>query len=112
MPRGSKKGEHRGTGRAGDPLVAIGFEHQLQRVSIILIVIDDKDYREDPLPCSPRVLLDHLNPHSPDNAPSFGAPARFRYSDQHLTLDRARRPWRTQGVNRDRMLFGWISTAA
>src|SRR5262249_16492032 len=39
-------------------------------------------------------------------------PARFRYSDQHLTLDRARRPWRTQGVNRDRMLFGSISTAA
>src|SRR6516165_2385412 len=39
-------------------------------------------------------------------------PARFRYSDQHLTLDRARRPWRTQGVNRDRVLFGWISTAA
>src|SRR5215469_10098714 len=38
--------------------------------------------------------------------------ARFRYSDQHLTLDRARRPWRTQGVNRHRMLFGWISTAA
>src|SRR6516165_6580361 len=37
-------------------------------------------------------------------------PARFRYSDQHLTLDRARRPWRTQGVNRDRMLFGWLST--
>src|SRR5262249_54361702 len=35
-------------------------------------------------------------------------PARFRYSDQHLTLDRARRPWRTQGVNRDRMLFGSI----
>jgi hypothetical protein len=31
------------TGRAGDPLVAIGFEHHLQRVSIILIVIDDKD---------------------------------------------------------------------
>ena len=27
-------------------------------------------------------------------------PARFRYSDQHLTLDPARRPWRTQGVNR------------
>jgi hypothetical protein len=27
----------------------------------------------------------------------------------HFTLDRARRPWRTQGVNRDRMLFGWIS---
>src|SRR5262245_30059404 len=30
-------------------------------------------------------------------------PARFRYSDQHLTLDRARRPWRTHGVNRDRI---------
>jgi hypothetical protein len=29
--------------RAGDPLVAIGFEHQLQRVAIILIVIDDED---------------------------------------------------------------------
>src|SRR5262249_16862317 len=28
--------------RAGDPLVAIGFEHQLQRVAIILIVIDDE----------------------------------------------------------------------
>ena len=30
-------------GRDGDPLVAIGFEHQLQRVAIILIVIDDED---------------------------------------------------------------------
>jgi hypothetical protein len=39
-------------------------------------------------------------------------PARFRYSDQHLTLDRARRPWRTQRVNRNRMLFGWILIAA
>src|SRR5262245_3745184 len=32
--------------RAGDPLVAIGFEHQLQRVAIILIVIDDEDTGE------------------------------------------------------------------
>src|SRR6266404_1347264 len=31
---------------AGDPLVAIGFEHQLQRVAIILIVIDDEDTGE------------------------------------------------------------------
>src|SRR5262245_43191178 len=53
-----------------------------------------------------------LSPHSPDNALRFARPARFRYSDQHLTLDRARRRWRTQGVNWDRMLFGWISTAA
>ena len=30
-------------GRADDPLVTIGFEQQLQRVSIVLIVIDDKD---------------------------------------------------------------------
>ena len=30
-------------GRASDPLVTIGFEHQLQRVSVVLIVIDDKD---------------------------------------------------------------------
>jgi hypothetical protein len=26
--------------------VTIGFEHQLQRVSIVLIVIDDEDTRE------------------------------------------------------------------
>jgi hypothetical protein len=31
------------TGRASDPLVTLGFEHQLQRVSVVLIVIDDKD---------------------------------------------------------------------
>jgi len=31
------------TGRASDPLVTIGFEHQSQRVSVVLIVIDDKD---------------------------------------------------------------------
>src|SRR5262249_36846608 len=31
------------TGRASYPLVTIGFEHQLQRVSVVLIVIDDKD---------------------------------------------------------------------
>jgi hypothetical protein len=31
------------TGRASHPLVTIGFEHQLQRVSVVLIVIDDKD---------------------------------------------------------------------
>jgi len=29
--------------RASDPLVTIGFEHQLQRVPIVLIVIDDED---------------------------------------------------------------------
>ena len=29
--------------RASDPLVTIGFEHQLQRVSVVLIVIDNKD---------------------------------------------------------------------
>jgi hypothetical protein len=33
-------------GRAADPLVTIGFEQQLQRVSIVLIVIDDKDTGE------------------------------------------------------------------
>ena len=33
-------------GRADDPLVTIGFEQQLQRVSIVLIVIDDKDTGE------------------------------------------------------------------
>jgi hypothetical protein len=32
------------------------------------------------------------------------------YSDQQLILDRSGRPWRTW-VNRDRNLFGWISTA-
>ena len=37
--------------------------------------------------------------------------ARFRYSDQQLILDRSGRPWRTQWVNWDRNLFGWISTA-
>jgi hypothetical protein len=30
-------------GCAGDPLVTIAFEQQLQRVSIVLIVIDDED---------------------------------------------------------------------
>jgi hypothetical protein len=34
------------TSRAGDMLVTIGFQHQLQRVSIVLIVIDDEDTRE------------------------------------------------------------------
>src|SRR5262245_13983933 len=34
------------TGRSSDPLVTIAFEHQLQRISIILIVIDNKDARE------------------------------------------------------------------
>src|SRR5215470_12019259 len=34
------------TGCASDPLVTIAFEHQLQRVSIVLIVIDNKDARE------------------------------------------------------------------
>jgi hypothetical protein len=33
-------------GRAGDPPVTIGFKQQLQRVSIVLIVIDDKDTGE------------------------------------------------------------------
>src|SRR5262249_1533514 len=34
------------TSRASDPLVAIGFQHQLQRVSFVLIVVDDKDTRD------------------------------------------------------------------
>jgi hypothetical protein len=34
------------TGRASDPLVTIGFEHQLQRVSVVLVVINDKDTGE------------------------------------------------------------------
>ncbi len=34
------------TGRAGDALVTIVFEHQLQRVSVVLIVIDDEDTGE------------------------------------------------------------------
>src|SRR5262249_78412 len=34
------------TGRASDALVAIGFQHQLQRVSVVLIVVDDKDTRD------------------------------------------------------------------
>jgi hypothetical protein len=34
------------TGCAGDPLVTIGFEHQLQRMSIVLIIIDDEDTGE------------------------------------------------------------------
>ena len=59
-----------------------------------------------------RQVSEHFSPHSPDNALSFGAACAIQNSDQHLMLDRARRPWRTQGVNRDRMLFGWISTAA
>ena len=33
-------------GRAGNPLVTIGGEHQLERISIVLIVIDDKDTGE------------------------------------------------------------------
>ena len=37
---------------------------------------------------------------------------RFRYRHQHLILDRARRSWRTQRVNRNRTLFGSILTAA
>src|SRR5262249_1448275 len=40
-----------------------------------------------------------LIPHSPDNSLS-------------LSAARGRRPWRTQGVNRNRMLFSSISTAA
>src|SRR5262245_32779973 len=32
-----------------------------------------------------------LSPHSPDDALSFGWPARFRYSNQQLILDCARR---------------------
>ena len=38
-----------------------------------------------------------INPHSPDNALSFGAARAIQIYDQHLTLDRARRPWRTKG---------------
>ena len=34
------------TGRAGDPLVTVGCEHQFERVPIVLIVIDDKDTGE------------------------------------------------------------------
>src|SRR5262249_60728106 len=52
------------------------------------------------------------NPHSPDDALSFGWPARFRYSNQQLILDCARRGWRTRRGNRNRMLFGSILTAA
>jgi hypothetical protein len=38
--------------------VAIGFEHQLQRVSIVLIVVDDEDTRE--IRCHELLELFHL----------------------------------------------------
>jgi hypothetical protein len=47
------------TGRASDPLVTIGFEHQLQRVSIVLIVIDDKN--TDEIRCHEHLELFSLN---------------------------------------------------
>ena len=53
-----------------------------------------------------------LNPHSPDDALSFGTACAIQIYDQHVISDRARRSWRTRRVNRNRMLFGSISTAA
>jgi hypothetical protein len=69
------------------------------------------------------VTLDRVGPEQEDlrndrnlaqSADRRRAPLRLSgwHRDQHLTLDRAKRPRRTQGVKRDRMLFGWISTAA
>ena len=43
-----------------------------------------------------------FEPAFPDDALICARSRRFRYRHQHLILDRARRPWRTRRVNRNR----------